>query len=482
MPAPRRRLVAPEPQASWLRAGFDRIRDEHDVVPHDPATLAEAAAAARTPRLPDRDLTDVPFVTLDPVGSRDLDQAMQLSRRPGGGYRVRYAIADVAAFVSPGGLLDAAARSRASTVYCPDRREPLHPAELSEGAASLLPDGPRPAAVWTIDLGPDGGVRTADVARAMVRSRAQLDYTTEQARLDAGPDPDHPVAILAEIGALRRRLEIARGGVSLGRPEQEVIARGDGDPGWTLVVRAPRPVEEHNAQVSLLTGMVAAALMLDAGVGLLRTMPAAEPKDLARLRRQASALGVDWPAGTSYPELLHGLDRARPEVAAFLLAATRLFRGAAWTPFDGAPPPQPEHGAVAAPYAHVTAPLRRLVDRFGTEVCLAASADREPPDWVRAGLAGLGEAMARGAARASAVDRACTDLVEATVLAPHVGERFDAVALDDRTVQLCDPGVVARTDGEMASGTRVRVELTEARPATRTVRFRVVPGPPDVAP
>ena len=67
-----------------------------------------------------------------------------LVERRGDGFRVRYAIADVAAFVAPGGAVDAAARERGVTVYMPDRRSPLHPDALGEGAASLLP-GRRPA-------------------------------------------------------------------------------------------------------------------------------------------------------------------------------------------------------------------------------------------------------------------------------------------------------------------------------------------------
>src|SRR5690348_17645040 len=113
--------------------------------------MEEARAAAGRPARPATDLTDVPFVTIDPATSRDLDQAMHLSRRDTGGYRVRYAIADVASFVRPGGALEAETWVRGQTVYLPDGRIPLHPEVLGEGAASLLPDGDRPAVVWTID-------------------------------------------------------------------------------------------------------------------------------------------------------------------------------------------------------------------------------------------------------------------------------------------------------------------------------------------
>nr|WP_202627703.1 RNB domain-containing ribonuclease [Cellulomonas sp. APG4] len=457
-----------------VRAGLARIRAEHEVpVEFSGAALEEAATAATAaPSRERRDLTGLPFVTLDPPGSTDLDQAMHLERR-GSGFRVRYAIADVGAFVRPGGALDAAAHARVQTVYCPDTRVPLHPPVLSEGAASLRPGADRPAVVWELDLDATGERTAVRVERGVVRSVARLDYGTEQARLDAGLDTDEPMSLLAEIGSLRARLERERGGVSLGRPEQEVVQHEDG--GWELAYRATLPLEDHNAQISLLTGMAAAELMVGARVGVLRTMPAADERDVRRLRRQALALGVAWPVGRDYGDVLTDVDHTSPGGAAFLAAATTLFRGAAWTPFTGDPPAPAEHGAIAAPYAHVTAPLRRLVDRYGLEICLAACAGRAVPGWVLEALDDLGGTMADGARRASAVDRASTDLVEAAVLQHRVGEEFDGVALDERTVQLAEPAVVARTEGDpLPEGERVRLRLVTADVVERRVAFRQV--------
>ena len=119
-----------------------------------PAVLAEAAAAAavRPESGPHRvDATDVELVTIDPPGSKDLDQAVGVVRQ-GGGFRVHYAIADLGAVVVPGAALDTEVRRRGQTVYLPDGSVPLHPPALSEDAASLLPDGPRAAVLWRIDL------------------------------------------------------------------------------------------------------------------------------------------------------------------------------------------------------------------------------------------------------------------------------------------------------------------------------------------
>jgi exoribonuclease R len=491
---PRRRL---RPAAAAAAAGvagaaaeeslsFAAIRRELEVPGAFPdAVLAEAAAAARAGPREDvpggsqrADLRDLPFVTLDPPGSRDLDQAFHLERR-GGGWRVRYAIADVAAFVVAGGAVDGEAWARGTTLYGPDARVPLHPVTLSEGAASLLPGELRPAAVWTIDLDTAGEQVAVDLRRAWVRSTEQLDYPAVQRALDDGSAGEQ-IVLLAEVGAARTGAERRRGGFDLPVPEQEVVP-APGDPaglGWTLSLRGPLAVERHNAQLSLLTGMAAAGLMLGAGVGLLRTLPPPEPQSIERLRRTATGLGVAWPADAPLGDVLRGIDASTPAGAAFLEEATELLRGAGYSPFDGAAPQQAVHGALAAPYAHVTAPLRRLADRATTEVCLAAAAGAQPPDWARAALGELPAAMAAASRRAGELERACVDLLEALLLRERVGERFAATVVEadsDRpraTVTIASPPVRARCDGDgLALGAVVDAQLVEADPAQRRVRF-----------
>ena len=126
--------------AQSLREGIARIQSELKVSPEFPAEVERAAAAAAAaPRLPELDRTAIPFVTIDPPGSMDLDQALFLER-DGSGYVLHYAIADVAAFGAPGDPVDVEAHRRGETLYGADSKVPLHPRVLSEGAASLLPD------------------------------------------------------------------------------------------------------------------------------------------------------------------------------------------------------------------------------------------------------------------------------------------------------------------------------------------------------
>ena len=453
--------------------GFGAVRAELEV-PADfpPEVLAEAARAAAEPALPTEDATGIPLVTVDPPGSRDLDQAVHLAA-VGAGFRVSYAIADVAAFVRPGGAVDTEARARAETLYSPDLRTPLHPPVLGEDAASLLPDGVRPAVLWRIDLDAEGEVTGVDVRRALVRSRAQLSYPELQAAVDAGTAPE-AVALLPRVGALRLARARARHATELDVPEQQVVPAEGG--GWTVAFRRQLPVERWNAQVSLLTGACAAKIMLDGGVGVLRTLPPPRRPDVEALRRLAPALGVSWPEGAHHGDVISSLDGATPEQAAFLEHAAVLLRGAAYTPFAGEPPADPLHNAVAMPYAHVTAPIRRLVDRFGSEVCLALAAGRAVPDWARSALPELPDLMAAGDRRAGALDRAVVDTTEAWLLAGQEGRDFAAVVLeagrDKGTVVLREPAVRATCAGaDLPVGDGITARLEVADPDKRIIRF-----------
>ena len=475
--------VSPEIQGAEdqaLRRGLRALHDELEVqAAFPPAVEAEAAEAVGTPTLPGLDRTDIAFVTIDPPTSKDLDQALHIERR-GSGFRVHYAIADVAAFVRPGGAIDEEAHRRGETLYGVGEKVPLHPPTISEGVCSLLPDGDRPALLWTLEVDSSGEGTDVSVERAMVRSRAKLSYEGVQADLDAGR-ADPVFGLLREVGQLRQARERERGGISLQLPDQEVDCQ---DGRWALSFRQPLPVEGWNAQISLLTGMAAAHLMMQGKVGTLRTLTPTDPRDVQRLQRVAKALAVSWPEGMEPPEFLRSLDPARADHAAVLTASTSLLRGSGYVSFDGALPEQPMHSALASTYSHVTAPLRRLVDRYTGEVCVALSAGAAVPEWVRERLDELPETMRASARRANQYERGVLDLVEAVVLEDHVGREFRAMVVQVSEkdpavgeVMVVDPAVEARVrsaDGSpLPLGTDVTVRLVEADPAERKVLFEL---------
>ena len=178
--------------------------------------------------------------------------------------------------------------------------------------------------------------------------------------------------------------------------------------------------------------------------------------------------------------MISALDGATPGQAAFLEHAAVLLRGATYTPFEGTPPADPLHNAVALPYAHVTAPIRRLVDRFGSEVCLALAAGRPVPEWARSALTELPDLMAAGDRRAGALERAVVDTTEAWLLAGQEGRDFPAVVLeagrDKGTVVLREPAVRATCAGaDLPVEEEITVRLEVADPDRRVVRFSQVP-------
>jgi exoribonuclease R len=463
---PARKIGLPPVVPEQLARGLEKIRAIAEVprdFPHEVHKAAERAAAE--PRLPDLDRTDLELITIDPEGSRDLDQALHIARSPSGGFEVCYAIADVAAFVRPGDPIDAEAHRRGTTLYAPDRRTPLHPPVLSEDAASLLPNEVRPALLWTIMLDHRGQTVAAEVARALVRSRAQLSYDDAQAEIDGG-SPRETLALLKLVGQWRELRERDRGGVSLQIPQQEIRREGSS---WTLGFRAPEPVEGWNAQISLLTGMAAAHLMLYGQVGILRTVPPADSYSVRRLRQIAKALRIVWPPEMDYPEFVRLLNPTRPDQAAMLNACTVLFRGAAYRSFSGGIPDDADHAALASDYAHTTAPLRRLVDRYTAEICVALCSDQPVPEWVFRALDGLPEQMAAAERRAKMYERTIIDLIEVYLLADRVGQTFRGtvidVARDKRhgTVMISEPAVEARVSGDrLPLGQEVSVRLTSA--------------------
>jgi exoribonuclease R len=472
-------------------AGFDRIRAELKVPAAFPDAVLQAAtdAVAAGPQIPPGadssvfDARDLPFMAIDPPGSTDLDQAF-FARRRGDGYTVFYAIADVAALVAPGGAVDLEARDRGLTLYSPDLRTSLHPESINEDGGSLLEGRDRRALLWTIDVDGDGVLGDARLERADVRTRHQLSYRDAQAEM-ATAGPDDALTLLREIGELREAQERQRGAVSLALPSQEVVHQVDGT--FAILFDESLPIEGWNAQISLLTGIAASRIMLDAGVGLLRTLPEPDDRTVGQLRRTANALGIEWRRGQSYADRVRSLRPDTPEKAAMLSQAARGLRGAGYVAFaDHDPPPDPRHSAIASTYSHVTAPLRRLCDRFANEIVMAHCADRPAPAWAVEALEELPSLMGSARSRDRNLERAMVDFMEATVLTPRVGETFTAVVTDvdgergQLRIQLREPAVVAKvTAGGGAGnatelGDEIAVRLVATDPGERRVDFTIV--------
>lgn len=452
--------------ANSLSRGLAAIRTRFQVPEgFPPAVLAAAEAAARRAPTEHVDRTARHFVTLDPASATDLDQAFAIEPS-GADLLLHYAIADVAWFVADGDPLDIEAWHRGTTLYLPDGRAGLYPSILSEGAASLLPDGPRPAVIFTVRVASDGTVRLDGAERAIIRSNAKLAY-------DSVRDADLPLGF-AELTSRLQQAEAHRGAARVDPPEQEVAARENG--GFELVFRPRLVSEERNAALSLAANMAIADLLSAHKTGLFRVM--AEPDDaaVARLRQTAIAFGLNWPPMASLAQFEATLDGADPKQAAFMLAVRRAGQGASYQPFQ--PGIVPWHAAVAATYAHATAPLRRLADRYVIRATLAVANGQPVPAEVTEAFGKLPAVMARAGAIGGQIDRAVIDLAEAVMLQGKEGQIFAAVVTDaddhGARIQLRDLPIVARLAMPGAEpGDAIAVKLIGADPGRQRITFKL---------
>jgi exoribonuclease R len=279
----------------------------------------------------------------------------------------------------------------------------------------------------------------------------------------------------ADFAELARRIHAAenrRGAERVDPPEQEVAAV---DGGFELVFRPRLKSEEHNAALSLAANMAVADALHASRTGLFRVMAEPDERAVKRLRHTARAFGLAWPETATLAQFERTLDPVDPPQAAFMLAIRRAGNGASYQPWrEGAPP---WHAAMAATYAHATAPLRRLADRYVVQATLAIANAQPVPDSVEQAFEKLPAVMARADGLAGQIERAVVDLAETVMLADGQGHEFQAIVTDkdDRgaRIQLRDLPVVARVGAHnVAPGDEIRVRLTAVDPIRRTIVFQ----------
>lgn len=512
--------------AQRLTIGFESIVDEFEVREDFPAEVtAEACTVAETSSVrnltddPQRaDLSALPFVTLDPAASTDLDQAFCIEAQADDTLLLYYAIADVGAFVPRGSALETEAWQRGETIYAPHRRIPLYPPVLCEGAASLLPGGRKPAIVMRVQQSPDGEVVFRGAHRSVIESRAKLAYET----VDMSAVPH-----LVEFARRSELAEERRGAMRSDLPEQELHETDDGH--FELELRSLLPSENANAALSLSANLAAAAFLESAGVGLFRVMDMPDDNAVRSLRRLASALHLEWPSDQTLGDFQRTLEPTDPRHRAMLVSARRAGGGASYATLgcdlttDVAASPVsgkgvPFHAAIAGTYLHATAPLRRLADRYvldllcdltdaegadarsgasytsgsavdGTAglavLAVLAAAGAAVTGYARHTLAALPAIMRASGSRAARVGRAAVDLAEAVTLESRVGQVFTATVLEagDTGVvfQVAVPPVRARLNRSAikhgaVAGAVINVRLDVVDVATRSLSFSLADG------
>ena len=392
-------------------------------------TRALRRELAELDRLPDdadrRDLTGLPFVTIDGAGARDFDDAVCARRRRLGGWTLWVAIADVAHYVRPGSRLDAEARRRGTSVYFPDRVVPMLPPELSEDRCSLLPDAERRVLACELALGPHGARRGAKFYAAHIRSRARLTY----AEVDRAVFQNHAetrrqlrevLPALEELRGLYRRLlalRHRRGALEFDTPELRFRFDGPRLAG----IEAVRRLEAHRLiEECMLAANAAAAdhLHRRGAPFLYRVHDRPPPAKLATLRALLAAVGAPFPARD--PVTPADCAEAAAHAAGSehqALVERALLRAQSLSVY--AADNIGHFGLALDRYTHFTSPIRRYPD------LLAHRALRGGAAGSRRELDALGEHCSMSERRA---DEAVWDVEAAykcRLVEPHVGKTWD---------------------------------------------------------
>ena len=329
---------------------------------------AEAEDSTSDPYAADArvDLTDLPTFTIDPDDAKDFDDAIS-ARREDGRVRLWVHIADVTAYLRPGGHLDREATRRATSVYVPGAVEPMLPEVLSTSACSLRP-GEEKLTV-TVEMLMDGAeVKSVEFHRSRVRSDARLTYGKVDEVFAGRARAEEPWAEPLELAReVARALHARRDSLEIGGAEPVFDFDSEGH---VVGVRKEEQTESHGlieALMVLANEQVAGYLEDRKLPTLYRVHERPEPRSVEFLADQLASLDIPTPAlprnmtpqqaADAAAEMSRIVAREAPDRRAIGVLVLRALKPAFYTPRNLG------HAGLASPrYTHFTSPIRRYPD------------------------------------------------------------------------------------------------------------------------
>ncbi|MEY1557631.1 ribonuclease R [Yoonia sp. R2331] len=501
MGLPRARIIARLGDPTAPRAVSLIAIHQHGIPDHFPDdVIAEADAKSPAPLGKRTDLRDKPFVTIDPADARDRDDAC-LVEPDGDGFTLWVAIADVAAYVTPGSELDREARKRGNSTYFPDRVVPMLPDVLSGDLCSLHDNVDRAVLAVEMKIDARGNKTGHTFHRAMIRSVASLEYAQVQNAVDGNPDAaTEPLVdtVLKPLFAAYAALKIARAArqpLELDLPERRIELSDDGQ--VTGVAFKDRLDAHRLIEEFMVLANVAAAetLIAKKTPHLLRVHEEPAPEKLEALREVANGSGLQLAKGqvlkTAHLNRLLSQAEGTDHAELINMATLRSMTQAYYTPENFG-----HFGLALRAYAHFTSPIRRYADLIVHRALIAAHGfgDDGLSPWDIEHLRDTGEKISATERRSMMAERDTTDRYLAAFMADRIGAeltgRIAGIAKFGVFVKLDETGADAmipiRTLGGeyfhydpdtqtlmgadtgrvIALGMRATVKLAEAAPVT----------------
>lgn len=381
-----------------------------------------------------RNLTSIPFVTIDSPESRDLDDAL-FAECTNNGWRLLVAIADPCAVIAPGSPLEQAALARNSSVYLPGRMLPMLPESLTQERCSLLPEQERPAIVCDIEMDSQGEIRQFNFYQAQVRSNAKLSYAEVAAHLRGDHALSHPALdpfkqVLDTLLSRRRDKHL----VMEERPDYRLVLNEAGK------IETVRKVERNDAhrlveECMLVTNRCAAEFLRDDQALFMAHRGVREDRVetvKALLAEHAPDLqALPFTELKAYIELQHRLAERRCERPLRSIISRMLERGE-WR-IDA----RPHHGLGFSCYTNCTSPLRKSMD-FTVQRCLHAKLSGQSLPALSQDWAEQQQALSQRNRQAAYETE---QMLKCQYLQPRQSEHFGA-----RIVQIAGGGFTVRLD------------------------------------
>ena len=350
--------------AKDIRTRFpDKVRDE--AKKFEGAEVSEKDCEGRM------DLRTLPIFTIDSAETKDIDDAISLTRTSDGGFELGVHIADVSNYVKPGTELDNEAFSRATSVYYADQVVPMLPKALSNGICSLNENELRLAFSCLMRLDKDGGLTDYRFVKSIIRSRVKGVYSEINALLAGTADAEikakyadviDQLPAMKELYGHRARLRKERGCMDIESGEVKLILDENGRC-IDVKKRTSGESESMIEEFMLLANQCAAHFARVKQIPFVyRVHEEPNAEKLERLHALLQACGIndhfakDVPAPKELSAILEGV-RGTPYEQIINTGMLRCMSKALYEE-----KPKGHYGLVLKDYAHFTSPIRRYPD------------------------------------------------------------------------------------------------------------------------
>ena len=350
--------------AKDIRTRFpDKVRDE--AKKFEGAEVSEKDCEGRM------DLRALPIFTIDSAETKDIDDAISLTRTSDGGFELGVHIADVSNYVKPGTELDNEAFSRATSVYYADQVVPMLPKALSNGICSLNENELRLAFSCLMRLDKDGGLTDYRFVKSIIRSRVKGVYSEINALLAGTADAEikakyadviDQLPAMKELYGHRARLRKERGCMDIESGEVKLILDENGRC-IDVKKRTSGESESMIEEFMLLANQCAAHFARVKQIPFVyRVHEEPNAEKLERLHALLQACGIndhfakDVPTPKELSAILEGV-RGTPYEQIINTGMLRCMSKALYEE-----KPKGHYGLVLKDYAHFTSPIRRYPD------------------------------------------------------------------------------------------------------------------------